>query len=335
MLVPATRLVLTVGLGLLFASPSLAPAFASEGRSGEAGTPVGHFSHVEGSVTRLHRFAPGVARVGLMLLAGDQVHVTMGRAEITLTDGSALQLDEHTRVALHAVDRFQVLDGRVFVQSSGAGPLIAESGNRRIHVAPGSAVEVTMTNTDLLVRVVDGDARIESRWGSDAVAATQSAFVSGTTGQPFVGPFVAPQHDTFHQWAGARMVVLVPPATFLPYAHPTYRQQEYRRVLRNERFERRRSGGVTRGERLAETGRRGGDRPAKSERRVSERRDDERSGEQARRNTRRERQSDDDTRLRSGASAGQATQGEPRRPPAKAPAAKARGVTRGLAVGPR
>jgi hypothetical protein len=323
MLVPATRLVLTVGLGLLFASPSLAQPV------------VGHFSHVEGSVTRLHRFAPAVARAGLMLLAGDQVHVTMGRAEITLTDGSALQLDEHTRVALHAVDRFQVLDGRVFVQSSGAGPLIAESSSRRIHVAPGSAVEVTTTDTDLLVRVVDGDARIESRWGSDAVAATQSAFVSGPTGQPFVGPFVAPQHDTFHQWAGGRMVVLVPPATFLPYAHPTYRQQEYRRVLRSERFERRRSGGVTRGERLAETGRRAGDRPAESERRVSERRDAERSGEEARRNTRRERQRDDDTRLRPGASAGQAAEQEPRRPPAKTRAAAPRGGTAGAAVRPR
>jgi hypothetical protein len=314
MLVPATRLVLTVGLGLLFASPSLAQPI------------VGHFSHVEGSVTRLHRFAPAVARVGLMLLAGDQVHVTMGRAEITLTDGSGLQLDEHTRVALHAVDRFQVLDGRLFVQSSGAGPLIAESGNRRIHVAPGSAVEITTTNTDLLVRVVDGDARIESRWGSDVVAATQSAFVSGPTGQPFVGPFVAPQHDSFHQWAGGRMVVLVPPATFLPYAHPTYRQQEYHRVLRSERFERRRSGGVTRGERLADTGRRGGDRPAESERRVSERRDDERGGEEARRNTRRERQRDDDN---------DTAQREPRRPPAKARAAAPRGGSAGAAVRPR
>src|SRR5688500_3088420 len=260
MLVPATRLVLTVGLGLLFASPSLAQPI------------VGHFSHVEGSVTRLHRFAPAVARVGLMLLAGDQVHVTMGRAEITLTDGSGLQLDEHTRVALHAVDRFQVLDGRLFVQSSGAGPLIAESGNRRIHVAPGSAVEITTTNTDLLVRVVDGDARIESRWGSDAVAATQSAFVSGPTGQPFVGPFVAFEHDTFHQWAGGRRVFVAPPPAFLPYAHPTYRQQEYERMLRNQRSARRRGGDVTRSDRHTDAERQGGDARGASQPRATDRR---------------------------------------------------------------
>ena len=202
MLVPAIRLVLTVGLGLLFRLPIASARQCSV----ETQPAVGHFSHVEGigsrGCTALHLPA---RESGLVLLAGDQVHVAMGRAEITLTDGSALQLDEHTRVALHAVDRFQVLDGRVFVQSSGAGPLIAEAGGRRLHVVPGSAAEVTATNSDLLVRVVDGDARIESSWGSEAVAATQSAFVSGPTGRPFVSPWVAPQHDTFHQWAGGRI----------------------------------------------------------------------------------------------------------------------------------
>ncbi len=321
MLVPAIRLVLTVGLGLLFASPLLAQPT------------VGHFSHVEGSVTRLHRFAPASARNGLVLLTGDQVHVAMGRAEITLTDGSALQLDEHTRVALHAVDRFQVLDGRVFVQSSGAGPLIVEASGRRLHVAPGSAAEVTATNSDLLVRVVDGDARIESSWGSEAVAATQSAFVSGLTGRPFVSPWVPPQHDAFHQWAGGRMVVLVPPPAFLPYAHPTYRQQEYLRLLRHQRFERRRHDGFTRGDHPAQTEPRG-DRPAEAKRRDNDRQGDVRDGEQARRSNRRER--DMDTRLRSGASAGQAAQREPRRPTAKPPATTGRPATAaGVVARPR
>jgi hypothetical protein len=315
--VHAIRLVLTVGVGLLFASPL------------QAQPVVGHLSHVEGSVMRLHRHAPGIARVGLVLLAGDEVHVAIGRAEITLTDGSALQLDAHTRVALHAVDRVQVLDGRVFVRSSGLGPLIAESGGRRLHVMPGSAVEITAANShDLLVRVVDGDARIESSWGSEAVAATQSAFATGPTGRPFVSPWLASPHDAFHQWAGGRMVVLVPPAAFLPYAHPTYRQQEYERVLRSQRFERRRSGGFTRGDRPA--GRRGGDRrgdrPAEAERRGGDRRGDARGGDPGQRTNGRHRgrERDDDTAQR-----------EPRRPPAKAPAATPRGMIRGLVVRPR
>jgi hypothetical protein len=319
MSVPAIRLVLTLGLGLLFASPLLAQPT------------VGHLSVVDGSVTRLHRFAPGIARVGLVLLAGDQVHVAMGRAEITLPDGSALQLDQHTRVVIHDVDRFQLLDGRVFVQSSGAGPLIAETNGRRLHLAPGSAVEVTATNSDLLVRVVDGDASIESSWGSEAVTATQSALVSGSTSRPFVGPWVPPQHDTFYQWAGARMVVLVPPAAFLPYAHPAFRQQAYQRVLRSQRFEPRR-GDFTHGDRGPQIDHRGGDRPADAERRGSERpaaaerrgsdrRDDGRRGEQARPTNRRE--------------PGDAAQQPPRRPPAKARAAAPRGASAGEAVRPR
>ncbi len=334
MLVPAIRLVLTVGLGLLFASPCL-PNFDRDHARSRPARRLAISRTSNGDRSRgLHRFAPASARIGLVLLAGDEVHVAMGRAEITLTDGSALQLDEHTRVALHAVDRFQVLDGRVFVQSSGAGPLIVEASGRRLHVAPGSAAEVTATNSDLLVRVVDGDARIESSWGSEAVAATQSAFVSGLTGRPFVSPWVPPQHDAFYQWAGGRMVVLVPPPAFLPYAHPTYRQQEYLRLLRHQRFERRRHDGFTRGDHPAQTERRGGDRPAEAERRDNDRQGDVRNGEQARRNNRRER--DDDTRLRSGASAGQAAQREPRRPTAKPPATTGRPATAaGVVARPR
>src|SRR5687768_7807595 len=210
MFVPAIRIVLAVGLGLLLAAPVTAQPT------------VGHFSHVDGRVTRFHRSAAASARVGLLLVAGDEVHVALGRAEITLTDGSLLQIDEHTRLALHAVDRVQVVDGRVFIRSAGPVPVIAEAAGKRLHVAPGSAAEVTASSSnDLLVRVVDGDARIESRWGSDAVAATQSAFVSGPTGRPFISPWVAFEHDTFHQWAGGRRVFVAPPPAFLPYAHPT------------------------------------------------------------------------------------------------------------------
>lgn len=307
MLVPAIRIVLTVGLGLLF------PPSHSFGETGSVETlpAIGHFSHVDGSVTRLHRFTPGVARVGLVLLAGDQAHVAIGRAEITLIDGSLLQLDEHTRVALHAVDRVQVLDGRVFIRRAGSGPLIAETGGRRLHVAPGSAVEVTTSNSrDLLVRVVDGDARIESSWGSEAVAATESAFLSGPTGRPFVSPWVARQHDGFHQWAGGRTIALPPPPTFLPYAHPTYRQQEYERVLRSRRFDRRPSG-ATHGGRENAAERRGGGRRA-----------GQRDGDQTRRNGRRDR--DDDTARR-----------EERRPPAKPPTVTPRAAGAGVVVRPK
>jgi hypothetical protein len=316
MLVPAIRIVLALGFGLFF--PLLT-------WSAEAQPAVGHVSHVDGSVTLVHRFAPGIARVGTVLVAGDQVHVAMGRAEITLSGGSLLQIDEHTRVGLHAADRVELIEGRMFVTSHGAGAVIAEAGGKRLHVAPGSAADVTTTGSnDLLVRVVDGDARVESSWGSDVVTATQSAFVSGPTGRPFVSPWVPSPHDTFHHWAGGRMMVLAPPATFLPYAHPTFRQQEYERLVRSERLERRRRGGdVIRVQRPADaTG------PANGQRRGGERRGDardgnERAGDQTRRGQRRDRERDDTT-----------APPPERRAVAKPPAAKPRGATAGLVVRP-
>ena len=268
-------------------------------------------------VTRLHRSAAagrdagsGSARVGQVLVAGDEVHVALGRAEISLTSGSLLQIDEHTRLALHAVDRVQVIDGRIFVRSAEDVAVVVEAGGKRLYVEPGSAAEVTTSNSnDLLVRVVSGDARIESRWGSDALAATQSAFVSGPTGQPFVSPWVASDHDGFYHWSGGRTIFLAPPPTFLPYAHPTYRQQEYERLLRSQRSARRRDGDVTRGDRHSDTQRRGADA---------------RGGNQARGTERRARNRDDGS-----------VQPNDRRPSAKTPAVKARGAGAGVAVRPR
>jgi hypothetical protein len=192
---------------------------------------------------------------------------------------------------------------------------------------PGSAVEITAANShDLLVRVVDGDARIESSWGSEAVAATQSAFVSGPTGRPFVSPWLASPHDAFHQWAGGRMVVLVPPAAFLPYAHPTYRQQQYARVLRSQRFERRRGGDFTRGDRPAGAHRR--DSGRRGVQRDGDRRDgdwrgrERRGGDQTRRAERRDRENNSAPRTAP-------------RPAPKPPTVTARGATAGKVVRPR
>ncbi len=216
-----TRIALVAGLGLLAASPVRAQTIA-------------HASHAEGAVSRLHRQAPGVLRVGVTLAAGDEVHTAMGRAELTLVDGTQIEIDEHSRVALHATDRIAVPNGRIFVNNLSSGTFYAHTGGGRVHVPPQGAVEImtTAAQRDLLVRVLDGDARVESPWGIEPVAATQTAFVSGPTGHPFVTPWLAPGADAFYQYASTRFDFLSPPATFLPYAHPVYRQQQYLRLLR-------------------------------------------------------------------------------------------------------
>src|SRR5687768_18571756 len=97
--ITARHLVLVVGLGLFSASPSLAQ------------TALAHLSHVEGTVTRLHRFAPAPAGVGVALVERDQIVTAVGRAEVTFADGSVMHLDQHTQIVISGVARVRLLDG--------------------------------------------------------------------------------------------------------------------------------------------------------------------------------------------------------------------------------
>jgi hypothetical protein len=53
---------------------------------------------------------------------------------------------------------------------------------------PACVYELTASahNRDVLVRVVEGQAQIESPRGVESVTSTQTGFVSGPTGRPFV-----------------------------------------------------------------------------------------------------------------------------------------------------
>lgn len=260
--VTARQLALVVGLGLFCAAPVLAqPAIA-------------HLSLVEGTVTRLHRFAPGIAKVGVVLVAGDQIVTAVGRAELTFVDGSVMHLDQHTQVMIAAAARIRLIDGRISLRTTTT--YTAETATGIVHVLPEGVFELTAnaTNRDVLVRVVEGDARIESPSGLEAVGSTQTAFVSGPTGRSFVSRSIHVQHDAFVQWCNSRYVAIFtasagfdrgrlrrdlaaatfgreggPPPTFLPYAHPTYRQFAYERSLRKLRLHRTRPDVTHRGRR--------------------------------------------------------------------------------------
>ena len=226
MLVTTRLSLFVVGLGLFVAAPSFAQ------------TAIAHLSQVEGTVTRLHRFAPAVASVGVVLVEGDQIVTAVGRAELTFVDGSLMHLDQHTQVVIAGAARFRLIDGRVSLRTTTA--YTAETSSGIVHVLPQGIFELTAnaTNRDLLVQVVEGDARIESQSGVEAVTSTQTAFVSGPTGRSFVSAFVQPQRDSFVLWCNSRYVAIAPPPTFLPYAHPTYRQFAFQRTLRNDRHHR-------------------------------------------------------------------------------------------------
>ena len=226
MLVTARLSLFVVGLGLFVAT------------SASAQTAIAHLSQVEGTVTRLHRFAPALASVGVVLVGGDQIVTAVGRAELTFVDGSLMHLDQHTHVVIAGAARIRLIDGRVSLRTTTA--YTAETSSGIVHVLPQGIFELTAnaTNRDVLVQVVEGDARIESPLGVESVTSTQAAFVSGPTGRPFVGALVQRQRDSFALWCNSRYAAIVPPPTFLPYAHPTYRQLAHQRTLRKPRHDR-------------------------------------------------------------------------------------------------
>jgi hypothetical protein len=258
--VTARQLALVVGLGLACASP------------GFAQVAIAHLSQIEGTVTRLHRFAVAGVSVGVVLVEGDQIVTAVGRAELTFVDGSVMHLDQHTQVAIAGPARIRLIDGRISLRTTTA--YTAETATGIVHVLPEGVFELTAnaSNRDVLVSVVEGDARIESPWGFESVRSTQTAFVSGPTGRPFVTPWIQTRHDSFVQWCNSRYVAIAsasarfetgelrrdlavatfgreggPPPTFLPYAHPTYRQFAYERSLRGVRRDRGRADGQIRG----------------------------------------------------------------------------------------
>ena len=198
---PATvlRCVLAAGVALAFS----APAVAQE--------PVGAISLLDGPLIVHHRFVPAPGRVGAMLVAGDHLQTGDGRAELTFLDGTIMHLDAFTRVALHERGRFQLIDGRIFIRTSSisASGYLAETPGTRVWLMPRGIYGILTSGRqhDTLLRVVIGDARLETRWLSEPVPAHHTAFVSGPTGRPFVSVYVPPLADGFEHWSAMRTMM--------------------------------------------------------------------------------------------------------------------------------
>ena len=336
MLVTTRLSLFVVGLGLCVAAPSFAQ------------TAIAHLSQVEGTVTRWHRFAsasarpnsgelrrdhavaadgreggPAAATVGMVLVEGDQIVTAVGRAELTFVDGSLMHLDQHTQVVIAGAARVRLIDGRVSLRTTTA--YTAETSSGIVHVLPQGIFELTAnaTNRDVLVQVVEGDARIESQSGVEAVTSTQTAFVSGPTGRSFVSAFVQGQRDSFVLWCNSRYVAIAPPPTFLPYAHPTYRQSAFQRTLRKDRHHRDAADVQVRGDRRRDRTARPADRGERTESDAPPRRERPVATSASARETSSERRRD-----RAGATSGREGGPAPQPKPVRA-------ATAGKAVRPR
>jgi hypothetical protein len=232
-----------VGLALFLASPVMAqPAIA-------------HFSQVEGTVTRLQRFVPSPASVGVVLVEGDQIVTAVGRAELSFVDGSLMHLDRHTQVVIAGAARIRLIDGRVSLRTTSA--YTAETASGVVHVLPAGIFELTASaaNRDMLVRVVEGDAQIESPRGVESVAATETAFVSGSTGRSYISAWIQTGYDSFGQWCHARYQSIVPTPRVVPLVNPSYRHAAFERTVR-DRFDRHRANAPIRGDRKIRGGQR-------------------------------------------------------------------------------
>ena len=193
------RCLLAAGAALALSAPA------------QAQEPVGAVSHLDGPLMVHRRFVPAPAGVGTGLVAGDQLQTGDGRAEVTFLDGTILHLDTFTRVALHERGRFQLIDGRLFIRTSSisASGYVAETSGTRVFLMPRGIYGIMTTGRqhDTLLRVVIGDARIETRWISEPVSAHHTAFVSGPTGRPFVTVYVPPLADGFENWSAMRTMM--------------------------------------------------------------------------------------------------------------------------------
>lgn len=173
----------------------------------DAATVVARLTRVEGAVTIYRTHIPSPAAAGAILHDGDEVRTEAGRAEITFTDGSVLQLDRASRVAVYEHQRFTVIEGRVdFRSAAQAMGYQAQTDFGSVRVRPRGSLGILADRRgrQALVIVTTGEADVDSPWGRATIYARQLALLSGATGRPLVTPFTPSRGDTFDTWCSSR-----------------------------------------------------------------------------------------------------------------------------------
>src|SRR6185369_15815048 len=75
--------------------------------------PPAHISYVEGDATLDYEGGAEPAVLNLPVLDGDRIRTTSGRVEVTLGDGSAVEIDSNSEVQFLGGTRIRVLAGTV------------------------------------------------------------------------------------------------------------------------------------------------------------------------------------------------------------------------------
>ncbi len=128
--------------------------------------PPAHFAVVDGDASLRRDLEDGPADPGMPVVPGDSVRTTRGRAAILFPDGSALDLDEYSRIDLQARTLVSLLEGRLrltipresparFIVDTPAGTVrVDEPGEYRVALLGTTYGQVELT-------VVRGAAELE------------------------------------------------------------------------------------------------------------------------------------------------------------------------------
>ncbi len=176
--------------------------------------PPAHLAYADGTVTLEREGDAEEASAGLVLLPGDRLNTSAGRAEILFPDGSALAIDEFTVLDLQDVSLLRLTAGRVRLTVAGATD---PAGAVRYQIdtpassvtteGPGEyriAVGAFPSGTETELFVLRGYAAIATDRDSMRVRSGEHSTARAGFAPSFPRLFNSARSDAFDRWADAR-----------------------------------------------------------------------------------------------------------------------------------
>lgn len=165
-------------------------------------------TYVDGEVQYLNAGAAERASAPSMLVDGDGVRTSRGRAELVFGDGSVLHLDEETAVDLLGERRLRLLTGRIVLRASAAvadGYIVdTPAASVRIDGRGEYNFSVDDRQRGLVVAVARGLAEIQQAPDRVVVRSGEEARIDGPGTRPLIRAFNSARLDAFERWSLTR-----------------------------------------------------------------------------------------------------------------------------------
>jgi hypothetical protein len=165
-------------------------------------------TYVDGEVQYLNAGAAERADAPSMLVDGDGLRTSRGRAELVFGDGSVLHVDEQTAVDLLGERRLRLLAGRIVFRASAAAPdgylIDTPAGSIRLDSRGEYNVAVDDRERGLTVAVARGVAEIDQSPERVVVRSGEEARLDGPGARPQIRTFNSARLDAFERWSLTR-----------------------------------------------------------------------------------------------------------------------------------